>query len=174
MLVGILFLAWLGTPQIEPAVGQKIDKLDLVPLAFADAPFGEQDLLGKITVLHFWGTWCPPCRLEFPGFVKVAEQFQGNDAVQVISVSSSQGPEYDLEALAESTREFLKHYAATVPTYADPAGLSREQVAMLLPDGSLPYPCTVVLDRQGVVRGVWLGFTPKGMHEVADAVRSGL
>lgn len=172
MLLGILFLAWLGTPRIEPAVGQKFGRLDLTPLAFADAPLSEENLEGKVTVLHFWGTWCPPCREEFPEFVKVAEDFNGNDAVQFISVSSSQGPEYDLDALGESTKSFLERYRATVPTYADPAGLSRNQVAMLLPDGRLPYPCTFVLDRQGVVAGVWLGFTPGAMREVSEKVRS--
>jgi thiol-disulfide isomerase/thioredoxin len=172
MLVGILFLAWLGTPRIEPAVGQTIAKLDLSPIAFADAPFSEKDLQGKITVLHFWGTWCPSCRQEFPEFVQLANEFKDNAAVQIISISSSEGPEYNLDALAESTKSFLKRYAATVPTYADPAGLSRVQVAMLLPDGSLPYPCTVVLDRQGVVAGVWLDFTAGDMAKVAAKVRS--
>ncbi|MGN6544323.1 MAG: TlpA family protein disulfide reductase [Aureliella sp.] len=172
MLVGILFLAWLGTPRVEPAVGQKIEKLDLTPLVFADAPLSEKDLTGKVTVLHFWGTWCPPCRQEFPEFAKVAEAYQDNDGVQFISVSSSRGPEYDLPGLAEATKTFLERNNASVPTYADPAGLSRMQVTMLLPNGQLPYPCTFVLDREGVVAGVWLGFTPDGMRQVAEKVKS--
>ena len=45
-------------------------------------------------------------------------------------------------------------------------------VAMLLPEGSLLYPCTIVLDREGVVAGVWRGFTAGGMQEVAQKVRS--
>lgn len=172
MLVGIVFLAWLGSPRVEPAVGQKLNKLDLSPLVFADAPFTEKDLVGKVTVLHFWGTWCPPCREEFPEFVKVSQDFKQQTDVQFISVSSTQGPEYDLEGLAQATKSFLEHYQAEIPTYADPAGLSRVQAAMLLPDGSLPYPCTLVLDRNGVVAGVWVGFEPGGMGEVAQKVRS--
>jgi cytochrome c biogenesis protein CcmG, thiol:disulfide interchange protein DsbE len=172
MLAGILFLSWLGSPRIDPAVGQPMGKLDLTPIAFAEAPFSEADLNGKVTVLHFWGTWCPPCRAEFPEFAKLAEHFASNDGVQIISVSSSQGPEYDIEQLTESTKSFLAQYEAQVPTYADPVGLSRAQAGMLLPDGSLPYPCTFVLDRRGVVAGVWIGFSPKGMHEVSKKVTS--
>ena len=172
MLLGILFLAWLGSPRIEPAVGQSIAKLDLTPLVYADEQFTEQKLTGKVTVLHFWGTWCPPCREEFPEFAKVAKDFEGNDQVQFVSISSSQGPEYDMAELAATTKRFLEQHATTVPTYADPAGLSRVQVAMLMPDGSLPYPSTLVLDRQGAVAGVWIGFSPGGMQEVAAKVKS--
>ena len=172
MLAGIVFLAWLGSPRIEPAVGQKVNKLDLTPLVYADQAFTEQNLTGKVTVLHFWGTWCPPCREEFPGFAKVIQQFADNAEVQFVSVSSSQGPEYDLPQLAAKTRAFLEQYSAIVPTYADPAGLTRMEVALLMPDGSLPYPSTLVVDRQGAVAGVWIGFSPSGMKEVAKTVKS--
>ncbi|MGN6134155.1 MAG: TlpA family protein disulfide reductase [Aureliella sp.] len=172
MLLGILFLAWLGTPRIEPAVGQTIARLDLKPLVFAEAPFTESDLKGKVTVLHFWGTWCPPCREEFPGFVKIAQEFASNGEVQFVSVSSSaRAPEYDLDDLADQTRRFLEQHSTTVPTYADPAGMSRVQIAMLMADGSLPYPSTLVLDRNGIIAGVWIGYAPGGMEEVAATVK---
>ena len=172
MLAGIVFLAWLGSPRIEPAVGQKVSKLDLTPLVYAEQPFTAEDLADKVTVLHFWGTWCPPCREEFPEFVKVIDQFADNADVQFVSVSSSQGPEYDLPDLAAKTRAFLEQHSTTVATYADPAGLTRMEVALLMPDGSLPYPSTLVVDRQGAVAGVWIGFTPGGMKQVARKVKS--
>ena len=171
MLGGIVFLAWLGSPRIEPAVGQKVTKLDLTPLVYAEEPFTTENLSGKVTVLHFWGTWCPPCREEFPEFAKVIEQFAGNGDVQFISISSSQGPEYDLPELAAKTRAFLEQHSTTVPTYADPAGLTRMEVALLMPDGSLPYPSTLIVDRQGAVAGVWIGFSPSGMSQVARAIK---
>jgi len=172
MLAGILFLAWLGSPRTEPAIGKPVGRLDLRPLVYADQPFSEQDLTGKITVLHFWGTWCPPCLLEFPEFAKVAREFKGNAQVQFVSVSTTQGPEYKLEALAAATREFMEQHGADVPTYADPAGMSRIQIGLLLPGGALPYPCTFVVDQHGLVAGVWIGFTPEGMHEMATKVKS--
>ncbi len=172
MLIGILFLSWLGTPRVPSSVGQALGKLDLQPLAYADQPLTEASLQGKVTLLHFWGTWCPPCRQEFPEFVKVAETFAGNADVQVISVSSSQGPEYDLDKLASETRAFMETHNAKVPTYSDSAGLSRAQAGMLLPDGALPYPATFVLDRSGQVVRVWLGYKATGMEEVAKTIKS--
>lgn len=171
MIAGILFLAWLGTPRVEPAIGQRITKMDLKPLVYSEQSFTQENLAGKVTVLHFWGTWCPPCREEFPEFVKVAGEYADNDQVQFVSISSSQGPEYDLRELAETTEQFLKRYGATVPTYADPVGLTRVQIAMLMPDGSLPYPSTFVVDRNGAIAGVWIGFTPSGMREVSQRVQ---
>jgi peroxiredoxin/outer membrane lipoprotein-sorting protein len=39
------------------------------------------ELRGKIIVLNFWATWCPPCRAELPTFNKLAEQFKNKDVV---------------------------------------------------------------------------------------------
>lgn len=172
MLFGILFLAWLGTPRIKPAVGQTLNKLDLKPLAYAETPLSENDLQGKVTLLHFWGTWCGPCREEFPEFVELARELANNPAVQVISVSSSPGPEYDLSTLAEETRQFMDEFSAQVPTYADPAGLTRSQAGLLLPDASLTYPSTFLLDRQAMVVGVWVGYDPGGLDAVRKRVQA--
>lgn len=172
MLVGILFLAWLGSPRTEPAVGKPLGRLDLRPLLYTDKSFSERDLAGKVTVLHFWGTWCPPCLLEFPEFAEAARAFKDDSQVQFVSISTTQGPEYDLDRLAAATKDFMEKQQTEVPTYADPAGMSRIQVGLLLPGGSLPYPSTFVVDRQGLVAGVWIGFTPGGMQEMVAKVRS--
>lgn len=172
MLLGILVLARLGTPRIEPAVGQVIDKLDLAPLLYCDKPLSEKDLVGKVTVMHFWGTWCPPCREEFPEFAKVVGEFTGNEEVQFLSISCSQGGAEDMEHLASTTKHFLEHLSVTLPTYGDPVGYTRMHVASLMPEGGLAFPCTILVDRQSVIAGVWLGFSPGGMKNVAKKVKS--
>jgi cytochrome c biogenesis protein CcmG, thiol:disulfide interchange protein DsbE len=165
MLVGVLFLSWLGTPRIVPAIGQPLARLELTPLAFTDKQLSEADLQGKITVLHFWGTWCPHCMTEFPEFTKMADDLKAKDGLQVLSVASSEGPEYDIEKLTAEIRDYLKEQGAEMPTYADPAGLTRGQAAMLMPDTALAYPCTLVLDREGIVRGTWTGYRPGNMEQ---------
>ena len=169
MLGGILFLSWLGTPRIVPAVGQPLARLELTPLAFTDKPLAENDLKGKVTVLHFWGTWCPQCMTEFPEFVKMADELKGQANVQVLSVACSEGPEYHLEKLTEEIQAYLKKQGVDLPTHADPAGLTRGQAALLLPDNSLVYPCTLVLDNEGVVQGTWLGYKPGNMDQAKQA-----
>ncbi|MGI9070247.1 MAG: redoxin domain-containing protein [Bryobacteraceae bacterium] len=44
-------------------------------------PVRLSDFRGKIVVLNFWATWCPPCRDELPTFNKLAKQFKDKDVV---------------------------------------------------------------------------------------------
>ncbi len=166
MTLGIMFLAWLGTPRIVPAVGQQLSRLELTPIAFADRDLSEADLQGKVTVLHFWGTWCPPCLTEFPEFVKMATDIKDQTDIQVLSVACSQGPEYRLEQLKSEIQAFLKERSIELPTYADPAALTRGQACLLLPDNAMIYPCTFVIDAKGIVQGTWTGYRPGNMEQV--------
>ncbi len=165
MLVGILFLSWLGTPRVIPTEGQALARLELVPLANTDQSLSEADLRGKVTVLHFWGTWCPHCMTEFPEFAKMADQLKSQDGIQVLSVASSEGPEYDMEKLTQETKEYLEKQQSEMPTFADPAALTRGQVANIMPDNALVYPCTLVLDQAGIVRGSWTGYRAGNMEQ---------
>lgn len=165
MLVGILFLSWLGTPRVVPAVGQPLARLELTPLAFTDKQLAESDLKGTITVLHFWGTWCPHCMTEFPEFRKMATELKDETGIQVLSVACSEGPEYELDKLTTEIKEYLEKQNSQIPTYSDPAALTRGQVCNLLPNNELVYPCTLVLDSEGIVRETWTGYKPGNMEE---------
>ena len=57
------------------------------------------DLKGKVVLLDFWATWCPPCRVEIPNLLGIFRQFKNRDFV-LISVSLDR----DLQA----ARKFVK------------------------------------------------------------------
>lgn len=166
MLLGILFLVWLGTPREVPAEGQPVGRLELKPLLNCETTLDEASLRDKITVLHFWGTWCEPCRKEFPEFVSAARRLSDLPNVQVISVSCSPGAEFDLAALKQATESFLVTSAPDMAVYSDPAALTRTQIGMLLPNAAFTYPCTVMTDEKGIIVGVWQGYSDHGMQEV--------
>jgi peroxiredoxin len=58
----------------KPAADFALKNLDGEPVHLSE-------LRGKIVVLNFWATWCPPCRDELPTFNKLAEQFKDKDVV---------------------------------------------------------------------------------------------
>jgi len=48
------------------------------------------DLAGKVVVVDFWATWCPPCRAEIPGFIELQKKY-GNDGLVIVGISVDQG-----------------------------------------------------------------------------------
>ncbi len=172
MLLGTLVLVWLGTPRGTPVVGQVLPGLDLQPLVNSDTAPTREGLTGKISVLHFWGTWCPPCRAEFPKFVKLAKKFENESQVVIISVSCSGGPEYNLKTLKSETEAYLSEVAPSMSTYCDPAAMTRTQIAMLLSGGTIGYPTTVLTDSEGKIAQVLAGYREGDMEKLEQQIES--
>ena len=58
------------------------------------------DYRGKIVVLDFWATWCPPCRKEIPDFVQLQKDY-GEKGVQILGISVDRGGTKLLTPFAE-------------------------------------------------------------------------
>jgi thiol-disulfide isomerase/thioredoxin len=57
------------------------------------------DWKGKVVLLNFWATWCPPCRAEIPELIRLQEQYK--DRLQIIGVSEDEDPPAKVEQFAE-------------------------------------------------------------------------
>jgi len=110
-------------------------------------------LKGKITFLHFWGSWCPPCLREFPSLNKlhsVIKKRYSNDVEMVMMQLR--------EPFATSMQWAQKHGFSDLPLY-DSGVKDSETTTLLLKDGSQikdrtiarVFPSTYVLDRNGLV-----------------------
>jgi peroxiredoxin len=94
------------------------------------------DLEGKVVVLNFWASWCPPCRFEMPDFETAWNEFRDRDVVFVgVAVS-------DFE---EDARSFARETGITYPIGFD--GEGETAVAY----GIKTLPTTVFIDREGRV-----------------------
>ncbi len=101
------------------------------------------DYRGKVVLINFWATWCPPCRAEIPDLVKLQREY-GKDGLQIIGVTY---PPEQLERVRSLTRELKVNYPIALGTRETKAGFS--------PDESLPL--TVIIDREGTIRGTIAG-----------------
>jgi thiol-disulfide isomerase/thioredoxin len=141
----------------HPAVGRRLPQLELKPLTGDGRPISLADLEGRVTLIDFWGTWCPPCAEELPHIAALAAKYAGQPNFQVLAVSC--GPDNrneDLAQITEQTDAFLHNFKINLPTYADPGSVSRRGVDLIA--GFVGYPTTVILDRRGVIRGMWVGY----------------
>lgn len=101
------------------------------------------DYRGKVVLINFWATWCPPCRAEIPDLVRLQREY-GKDGLQIIGVTY---PPEQRARVRRFTRGLKVNYPVVLGTRETKAGFS--------PDETLPL--TVIIDRGGTIRGTIAG-----------------
>src|SRR5690606_2449051 len=107
-------------------------------------PLTLADLQGKVALVNFWGTWCPPCRAELPHLAKLRQKLADRSDFHLLAVSCGEGGPEDLMELEVSTRVYLEHAKIDLPTYADPDKKTRNAFDSV--SGLKGYPTTFLLD----------------------------
>lgn len=123
-LLGYALLTGAGRPDRASGV---IVNNQVATLALLDRPapdfnltlFGTgetlrlSDLRGKVVVLNFWASWCPPCRQEAPTFERIWQRYQERGVVFV---------GVDIWDTDEDAAKFLQEFGTTYPTGPDRTG----------------------------------------------------
>ena len=118
------------------------------------------DFKGKVVILDFWATWCPPCVKEIPHFNELAKEYADKGLV-VFGVSVDRDG-------ASAVNKFIKnkipinyplvlYNKATYETYQRYLPVDRR--------GGIPF--TFVIDREGNIRNHYVGYRPKELFEEA-------
>ena len=136
-----------------PAVGEVAP--DLVTVDVNGNVVRLHDLRGQPVWLNFWGSWCPPCRAEFPD-VEAAWQTLQPQGLVMLGIAVGESP---LVA-----QDYAERVGGTFPILADPAYL-----AAVIPEDELPearalvtsytinnYPTHIFINRDGTVGAVIL------------------
>lgn len=98
------------------------------------------DYRGKVILINFWATWCPPCRKEIPDLIRLQREYRSR-GLQVIGVT------YPPQKLAE-VRRFVRRLRVNYPV-----ALGSQQT-MLLFSRSETLPTTVVIGTDGRIRDI--------------------
>ena len=105
-------------------------------------------LEGDVVLVNFWATWCPPCRLEMPGFEAVYEDYKDR-GFTVVGLATDVGGQDLVHAFVRQNRI----------TY--PVAMADEEVRLRY-GGVDALPQSFLLDKQGRVRKVVSGVFSEG------------
>jgi len=165
-LAAILTLPGCDSPQDHASVGRPVGRLPLVSLSDPTAP--PPAFTGKITLLNFWGTWCPPCRRELPGIARIAARLADEPRFQLLAVSCGPGGPDDLDELRDTTSQFLSKQKIDLATWADLDGFARMTAAETL--GFNAFPTTYLIGPDGLVHAAWVGYRSRDEADMARAI----
>lgn len=127
---------WLRVGRDDRAPDFRLAALDGGHLSLQDFP-------DKIVLLHFWATWCTPCRDELPALESLHQTFSGRNLV-ILGVSEDQYAQTTL-------RQFQEKIPFTFPVLLD----EHEEVAEAY--GVLGLPETLLIGRDGIIVNRFVG-----------------
>ena len=99
------------------------------------------DFRGKVVLVNFWATWCPPCRKEFPELAKAYDEHNGDFVIVGVDLQESPG----------DVRRFADEYGAKFPIVID--GDSSVSKAYRI----IGLPSSYFIDQTGVLRDQFFG-----------------
>jgi cytochrome c biogenesis protein CcmG/thiol:disulfide interchange protein DsbE len=116
-------------------------------------PIRLSDLRGKVVVLNFWASWCPPCVEETPSLNQLQARIAPIGGM-VLGIDMDEDP--------EAYKRFIQNNQITFPTYRDGTLKLAGQY------GTIMFPETYIIDRQGRIARKIVGEQDWSQGEVAE------
>jgi cytochrome c biogenesis protein CcmG, thiol:disulfide interchange protein DsbE len=157
--LGVLFVAFVWN--IRHSFEQRVvDKGDSAPSFAITTDTGKRvtrdDFGGKLLVLNFWATWCPPCIEEMPSLNQFAQE-ASKEGIVVLGVS--------IDKNEQAYRRFLQQNRLSFETARDPeANIATDY-------GTFKWPETYVIDKKGKVVEKFIGPVEWTSGRVVETLR---
>jgi len=107
------------------------------------------DFRGKVVILDFWASWCPPCKREIPDFIALQRRYQSK-GLQIVGVALDE---------TEPVRTYAAGQGINYPILVGNAAIARVY------GGISGIPTTFVIDRNGKIVRRYEGYRPPAVFE---------
>ncbi len=151
VLIAVLFTGigiYFGTKRFQPAPPADTAVGALMQLTLTDAG-GQQQAMsawqGKVLLVNFWATWCPPCVAEMPELEELQSE-RGPKGLQIIGIGIDS---------PTSSREFAEKHKITYPLLV--GGLQGTEVSRSFGNEAGGLPFTVLIGTDGTVKQSYMG-----------------
>lgn len=115
-----------------------------------------KDLKGKVVLINFWATWCPPCQLELKRVQKeIIDRFKGKDFV-FLPISR--------EETKEQVAKFRQKNGYIFPMGLDPERKIFDKFA------TSTIPRNFLIDKKGKIVEIEIGYTEKSFAELIEKI----
>ncbi len=149
----VMFNSHVATQPTEPSAAGRLPGETVAPSFTLTDIHGRtvslSDFRGKVVILDFWATWCPPCKKEIPDFIDLQREY-GARGVQIVGVGLDE---------PENIREFARSHGINYPVL-----LGNDEVSSLY-GGISGIPTTFIIDKQGNIAVRFEGFTQRAAFE---------
>ncbi|HAX61944.1 MAG TPA: alkyl hydroperoxide reductase [Elusimicrobia bacterium] len=108
------------------------------------------DVRGKLIILDFWATWCPPCKAEIPSFVQLQNEY--NDKLAIIGVCLDEGDPGNVKKFIEKMQVNYPIVIGNNKVVADYGGIRG-------------IPTTFIIAQNGDIKETIVGYRPKEVFE---------
>ena len=126
--------------------------------------FKVSDKKGKVVLLNIWGTWCGPCRAEMPTLMALQNKYREN-GLEIIGLNIGDGgglPETN-DQINKFVEQMQLNYTIARSSNANTREFYHVTKAEVVPQ-------SVLVDREGRLRGVFIGGGPKIFASLEDTI----